>query len=128
MTHPNNSKNPEATPSIETPSYKKLKFAIVFMGMLIVLGLAVIVTTIIYRAMGLGKLDTEKPKDEDILILSETFKNFTIYAPEHGVLKSVNGSGGILYLHFTSPKGDIVKVLNTKTGENLSEVIIAPSK
>jgi hypothetical protein len=129
MTYPNDSLTQKTAPKHETPGYKKLKFAVVFMGVLIVLGLGVIVTTIIYRAMGLvGTPENELPKTEVVKTSIGKFEKLTIYTTPDLILKSVNGNGPILYLHFSTPEGNLVKILDTQTGEIQGEVLIKPTK
>lgn len=128
MTHPDDTINQETTPTHVTPGYKRLKFIVIFMGVLIIIGMGVIITTVVYRAFNSGS-SNPTPENVEIINLDTTsFGDLTIYAPAGGVLKSVNGSGSLIYLHFSTPNGDVVKVLETRTGKIQGSLQIKPAK
>jgi hypothetical protein len=128
MTHPDDTIKQETTPTHVTPGYKRLKFIVIFMGVLIVIGLGVIITTVVYRAFNSGSSISTSENVEIINPENTSFGDLTIHAPAGGVLKSVNGSGSLIYLHFSTPNGDVVKVLETRTGLIQGSLQIKPAK
>lgn len=128
MTHPDDTVETETTPSHLTPGYKRLKFIVVFMGVLIIIGVATLIVTIVYRVVNSGATEKETPLQYESSGSMENFGDLTIFAPEGGVLKSVSGNDKFIYLHFGTPEGDIVKVINIKTGKGQGSLTIKPAK
>lgn len=123
-----NPSSDEVIPSHVTPGYKRLKFIVVFMGVLIVVGLGVIITTVVYRAFNSSDENKVSNAQMENVVTQENpqfmkaFGNMELIAPKNSTFKSVNGVGGYLFFHFSTPEGDVVKVLDISTGKIMGTI------
>ena len=98
------------------PSEKTLKRIVIILGVLLVAGFAVVVTTIIYRAANLATGNESTP---------ESAATISLNIPDGAKIIGGSKSGDLLTLHFETPAGDEkVVVLDMKTGGVVSELDI----
>ena len=99
------------------PSEKTLKRIVIILGVLLVAGFAVVVTTIIYRAANLAAGDAETAPESPATI--------SLNIPDGAKIIGGSRNGDLLTLHFETPAGDEkVVVLDIKTGAIVSELDI----
>ena len=91
-----------------------LKFLVIFMGVLIILGTSFLVFTIIQRGSKLIKPNEEKVINSSIEIIS----------PTNMELKNVSTNDGKIILKFEDENKFIIKILNLDTGLELNSILI----
>lgn len=106
------------------------KVAVVVMGLMIVVGVAIIVATLIERS-GLAGSDAEtaNPPTLNKTAVIKQFGDLTVPIPADHRLESVTPDGGYLYAHLRSATGDsVIVVIWLETGATLGRVIFAPDR
>jgi len=91
-----------------------LKFLVIFMGILIILGTGFLVYTIIKRG-------------SEIVTSKESISNkssIEIYSPNNMKLKNVTSSNQNIILKFENDKKYIIQILSLKTGKLLRQINI----
>jgi len=91
-----------------------LKFLVIFMGVLILLGTSFLVFTIIQRGSKLIKPNEEKVINSSIEIIS----------PTNMELKNVSSNDGKIIIKFEDENKFIIKILNLDTGLELNSILI----
>jgi len=91
-----------------------LKFLVIFMGVLIILGTSFLVFTIIQRGSKLIKPNEEKVINSSIEIIS----------PTNMELKNVSTNDGKIIIKFEDDNKFIIKILNLDTGLELNSILI----
>ena len=91
-----------------------LKFLVIFMGVLIILGTSFLVFTIIQRGSKLIKPNEEKVINSSIEIIS----------PTNMELKNVSSNDGKIIIKFEDDNKFIIKILNLDTGLELNSILI----
>ncbi len=91
-----------------------LKFLVIFMGVLILLGTSFLVFTIIQRGSKLIKPNEEKVINSSIEIIS----------PTNMELKNVSTNDGKIIIKFEDENKFIIKILNLDTGLELNSILI----
>ena len=92
-----------------------LKFLVIFMGILILLGTSFLVFTIIQRGSKLIKPNAEKIINSSIEIIS----------PENMELKNISSNDGKIIIQFEDEKKYIIKILSLDTGSELKSILIS---
>jgi len=92
-----------------------LKFLVIFMGILILLGTSFLVFTIIQRGSTLIKPNEEKIINSSIKIIS----------PENMELKNISSNDGKIIIQFEGEKQYIIKILSLDTGSELKSILIS---
>jgi len=92
-----------------------LKFLVIFMGILILLGTSFLVFTIIQRGSKLIKPNEEKIINSSIEIIS----------PENMELKNISSNDGKIIIQFEGEKNYIIKILSLDTGSELKSILIS---
>tara|TARA_B100001996_G_C18181261_1_gene408334 strand:- start:48 stop:338 length:291 start_codon:yes stop_codon:yes gene_type:complete len=92
-----------------------LKFLVIFMGILILLGTSFLVFTIIQRGSKLIKPNEEKIINSSIEIIS----------PKNMELKNVSSNDGKIIIQFEGEKKYIIKILSLDTGSELKSILIS---
>ncbi|MBH88292.1 MAG: hypothetical protein CMJ12_03930 [Pelagibacterales bacterium] len=91
-----------------------LKFLVIFMGVLILLGTSFLVFTIIQRGSKLIKPNEDKVINSAIEIIS----------PTNMELKNVSTNDGKIIIKFEDENKFIIKILNLDTGLELNSILI----
>lgn len=97
---------------------RALKIAIVVMGILIVLGLLLVIGRIIYLA--------GKPRSPSTSVSTSPAAEPRLALPAGAAIRSVSISGDRLAVHYDTPAGAGIAVLDLETGRTLSRVQIVP--
>ena len=92
-----------------------LKFLVIFMGILILVGTSFLVFTIIQRGSKLIK-----PNDENIINSS-----IEIISPLNMELKNVSSNDGKIIIKFEDEKKYIIKIYSLDTGTKLKSILIS---
>ena len=92
-----------------------LKFLVIFMGILILVGTSFLVFTIIQRGSKLIK-----PNEENIINSS-----IEIISPLNMELKNVSSNDGKIIIKFEDEKKYIIKIYNLDTGTELKSILIS---
>ena len=92
-----------------------LKFLVIFMGVLILLGTSFLVFTIIQRGSKLIK-----PNEENIINSS-----IEIISPLNMELKNVSSNDGKIIVKFEDEKKYIIKIYSLDTGTELKSILIS---
>tara|TARA_Y100000814_G_scaffold106134_1_gene74853 strand:- start:483 stop:773 length:291 start_codon:yes stop_codon:yes gene_type:complete len=92
-----------------------LKFLVIFMGILILVGTSFLVFTIIQRGSKLIK-----PNEENIINSS-----IEIISPLNMELKDVSSNDGKIIIKFEDEKKYIIKIYNLDTGTELKSILIS---
>ena len=92
-----------------------LKFLVIFMGILILLGTSFLIFTIIQRGSKLIKPNEEKIINSSIKIIS----------PENMELKNISSNDGKIIIQFEGEKQYIIKILSLDTGSELKSILIS---
>ena len=92
-----------------------LKFLVIFMGILILVGTSFLVFTIIQRGSKLIK-----PNDENIINSS-----IEIISPLNMELKNVSSNDGKIIVKFEDEKKYIIKIYSLDTGTELKSILIS---
>ena len=92
-----------------------LKFLVIFMGILILVGTSFLVFTIIQRGSKLIK-----PNEENIINSS-----FEIISPLNMQLKNVSSNDGKIIMKFEDEKKYIIKIYSLDTGTELKSILIS---
>ena len=92
-----------------------LKFLVIFMGILILLGTSFLIFTIIQRGSKLIKPNEEKIINSSIEIIS----------PKNMELKNVSSNDGKIIIQFEGEKKYIIKILSLDTGSELKSILIS---
>tara|TARA_B000000477_G_scaffold31293_1_gene26969 strand:- start:298 stop:588 length:291 start_codon:yes stop_codon:yes gene_type:complete len=92
-----------------------LKFLVIFMGILILVGTSFLVFTIIQRGSKLIK-----PNDENIINSS-----IEIISPLNMELKNVSSNDGKIIIKFEDEKKYIIKIYSLDTGTELKSILIS---
>ena len=92
-----------------------LKFLVIFMGILILLGTSFLIFTIIQRGSTLIKPNEEKIINSSIKIIS----------PENMELKNISSYDGKIIIQFEGEKKYIIKILSLDTGSELKSILIS---
>ncbi len=109
------------------PAERALKFAVVGMGILIVLGLVVVFATIAKR-MGAGK-GPEAPAVEAVPAAKPAiaFGDTLVSIPRGGRMVDFRSDGNRLLIHVRPPGlEDVIHVIDLATGKSLGTVTVAP--
>ena len=97
---------------------KALKFAVVGMGVLILVGLAVVVGRIIYLA--------STPKAARHIPASQIVASSKLSLPAGAVAKQVTLNGNRLSVLYEAPAQTGIKILDLRSGKQISHIILAP--
>ena len=92
-----------------------LKFLVIFMGILILVGTSFLVFTIIQRGSKLIK-----PNEENIINSS-----IEIISPINMELKNVSSNNGKIIVKFEDEKKYIIKIYSLDTGTELKSILIS---
>ena len=92
-----------------------LKFLVIFMGILILVGTSFLVFTIIQRGSKLIK-----PNEENIINSS-----IEIISPLNMELKNVSSNDGKILIKFEDEKKYIIKIYSLDTGTELKSILIS---
>ena len=92
-----------------------LKFLVIFMGILILLGTSFLVFTIIQRGSKLIKPNEEKIINSSIEIIS----------PENMEFKNISSNDGKIIIKFEDEKKYIIKMYSIDTGTELKSILIS---
>ena len=92
-----------------------LKFLVIFMGIIILVGTSFLVFTIIQRGSKLIK-----PNEENIINSS-----LEIISPINMELKNVSSNDGKIIIKFEDEKKYIIKIYNLDTGTELKSILIS---
>ena len=92
-----------------------LKFLVIFMGILILVGTSFLVFTIIQRGSKLIK-----PNEENIINSS-----IEIISPLNMELKNVSSNNGKIIVKFEDEKKYIIKIYSLDTGTELKSILIS---
>tara|TARA_Y100000766_G_scaffold276170_1_gene280047 strand:- start:2613 stop:2903 length:291 start_codon:yes stop_codon:yes gene_type:complete len=92
-----------------------LKFLVIFMGILILVGTSFLVFTIIQRGSKLIK-----PNEENIINSS-----IEIISPLNMELKNVSSNDGKIIIKFEDEKKYIIKIYSLDTGTELKSILIS---
>ena len=92
-----------------------LKFLVIFMGILILVGTSFLVFTIIQRGSKLIK-----PNEENIINSS-----IEIITPVNMELKNVSSNDGKIIIKFEDEKKYIIKIYSLDTGTELKSILIS---
>lgn len=92
-----------------------LKFLVIFMGILILVGTSFLVFTIIQRGSKLIK-----PNEENIINSS-----LEIISPINMELKNVSSNDGKIIIKFEDEKKYIIKIYSLDTGTELKSILIS---
>ena len=92
-----------------------LKFLVIFMGILILIGTSFLVFTIIQRGSKLIK-----PNEENIINSS-----IEIISPLYMELKNVSSNDGKIIIKFEDEKKYIIKIYSLDTGTELKSILIS---
>ena len=92
-----------------------LKFLVIFMGILILVGTSFLVFTIIQRGSKLIK-----PNEENIINSS-----IEIISPLNMELKDVSSNDGKIIVNFEDEKKYIIKIYSLDTGTELKSILIS---
>ena len=92
-----------------------LKFLVIFMGILILVGTSFLVFTIIQRGSKLIK-----PNEENIINSS-----IEIISPLNMELKNVSSNDGKIIIKFEDEKQYIIKIYSLDTGTELKSILIS---
>jgi len=92
-----------------------LKFLVIFMGVLILVGTSFLVFTIIQRGSKLIK-----PNEENIINSS-----IEIISPLNMELKNVSSNDGKIIIKFEDEKKYIIKIYSLDTGAELKSILIS---
>lgn len=92
-----------------------LKFLVIFMGILILVGTSFLVFTIIQRGSKLIK-----PNEENIINSS-----IEIISPLNMELKNVSSNDGKIIIKFEDEKKYIIKIYSLDTGAELKSILIS---
>ena len=92
-----------------------LKFLVIFMGILILVGTSFLVFTIIQRGSKLIK-----PNEENIINSS-----LEIISPLNMELKNVSSNDGKIIIKFEDEKKYIIKIYSLDTGTELKSILIS---
>jgi hypothetical protein len=92
-----------------------LKFLVIFMGILILIGTSFLVFTIIQRGSKLIK-----PNEENIINSS-----LEIISPLNMELKNVSSNDGKIIIKFEDEKKYIIKIYSLDTGTELKSILIS---
>ena len=92
-----------------------LKFLVIFMGILILVGTSFLVFTIIQRGSKLIK-----PNEENIINSS-----IEIISPLNMELKNVSNNDGKIIIKFEDEKKYIIKIYSLDTGTELKSILIS---
>lgn len=104
----------------DTPGVRALKIAIVVMGVMIVLGLITIIGRMIYLASQGGRQPAAPALSARIA------PNARLALPPGAQVRHVALSGDRLAVHFDSPAGAGIAILDLTTGAQLSRVELVP--
>ncbi len=91
-----------------------LKFLVIFMGILIILGTSFLVFTIIKRGSDIGILQSSNLNDSSIEINS----------PDNMKLKRVTSNNQNIILKFEDEKKYIIQIITLKSGEVVKQIKI----
>lgn len=107
-----------------TPSYKALKAVVIGLGILLVLGFAVVVATIGYRIANMGgDGPAEQPQPAAEAAAEQSFGILTLSRPEGTRLVGVSADGAMTVLHFRDDAGnDELVFLETATGKTIGRI------
>jgi hypothetical protein len=116
------------TSPLNTPGYKALRHTVIILGVLLVVGLGVIITTIIYRATNLaGESDVAVTRSEVPTVTGSvaavSFGEISVAQPQGATLVGFEVEAGVIYLHFASESGEaIIQAVRLSDGERLGSV------
>ena len=87
-----------------------LKYIVIFMGALIILGVIVIISTIIYRI-----------NDETIFSNNKTDINIpiNIKIPEYTAINNVTSNDKTMTIHYSIDDNNLVSIFSLESGENI---------
>ena len=91
-----------------------LKFIVIALGALILVGTSVIGVTIVRRIQGMSPSEAEKISSEIIRIHKDSGDN----------VKSIDVEGGVLFLHLETTTGVVVMGYDLSTGQEVNKVVV----
>lgn len=95
-----------------------LKFAVVFMGILLIVGFMVVVITIAYRAVKLGQ-DTPPAA---VSQSGQGFSQLDVEVEPDTLISQIELDGNRMAVHVTKDAADEILIIDIKTGELLGRV------
>lgn len=110
--------NPHPGPFSERGT-RILKYAVVIMGILLVVGFMVVVTTIIYRAMKLG---SDAPATVSTTRSSLGFSKLDVEVEPETLISQIELDGNRMAVHVTKDAADEILIIDIKRGELLGRV------
>ena len=112
-----------------TPSQVRLlKIAVIAMGLMILAGLAAVIGRVIYLASGTQKQATRVASVPGVpsLAVGRGASALRLALPPQSVVRHLALSGDRLAVHFESPAGAGIAVLDATTGAMLSRIELVP--
>ena len=97
-----------------------LKYAVVIMGILLVVGFMVVVGTIIYRAMKLGT-ETAAPQTP-VNAVSHGFSKLDVEVEPETLISQIELDGNRMAVHVTKDAADEILIIDIRKGELLGRV------
>ena len=114
--------------SSEAPpaSYSILKFIVIFLGILLVLGFAVVIGTVVYRAVNSSEAETAELATTKIAgsAVADILKDIELSLPEGHEISGHDLDGTRLALRLQSPAGDEIWIVDLTSGEVISRVTL----
>lgn len=108
----------DETEFVETPQLRALRFAVIGMGVVLIIGFMVILGRIFYLASRPGALSSTPAA---IALAAEP----ALDLPAGANVKSLSLSGNRLAVQYVSPAGDGIAIVDLETGRTLSRVKIS---
>ena len=120
--HAKDSPDPAAGGALTAGQVKALKFAVIGMGVMILVGLAAVIGRMIYLASGGQKqagvvTSVSNPRIPAIAQMA---------LPAQASVRSITLSGNRLAVHYEGPNGSGIAVLDVSTGAVVSRIDLVP--
>lgn len=112
---------PAVPPMPDGPGVRALKIAVVVMGIMMVVGIFVVFARIVYLANQRGAQGTTVAASSTRLA-----PQAQLALPAGASIRQVSLSGDRLAVHYDSPSGSAIAVLDLATGSLLSRVQVVP--
>lgn len=110
-------RSPDTPP--DTPQVRLLKFVVIGLGVLILVGLATVIGRIIYLA-------SNAPRQVSVSASARLAPNVRLSLPPQAIVRHVSLSGDRLLVSYDSPAGSGISIVDVATGAVLSRIDIVP--
>lgn len=121
MTPPEPESGPATPPPMFTEAQiRRLKFAVIGMGILLILGFLTVIGRIVYL-VSRPSVTTDRPA-----AAAAVKSDVRLPVPQGAVVKHVSVSGHRLAVHYEAPSGSAVAIVDLATGSVISTVQLVP--